>query len=83
MTAENNFRETRKAGALDKIVNVITLGKYGVEELIGFGLMDFETGEIFQEDPIVHAFKTGRPVAVADMTKTEHVLERHVVRRKH
>ena len=82
MTAETNFRETRKAGTLDKIVNIATLGNYGVDELVGFGLMDADTGEIFQENPMFRALRTKKTVAVMDMSKTVHVLERHIVKRK-
>ena len=49
MTVENGFRETREAGLLDKVVKTITLGKYGVDEIVGIGFKDSITGEIFQE----------------------------------
>lgn len=82
MSAENNFQATEKAGLLDKVVGLVTLGKYGVDQVVGYGLKDDYSGEIFQEDPTVHTLKTQRAVSVSDMSKTRHVLKTTVVQRK-
>jgi len=82
MTAENNFQATEKAGLLDKVVGLFTLGKYGVDQVVGYGLRDDNTGEIFQESPIEHSIKTGRTVSVSDMSEIRHVLKTTVVQRK-
>lgn len=82
MTAENKFQAVRKASLLDKVVGVVTLGRYGVDETVGYGLKDRNTGEIFQESPIIHSLRTGRSIIVDDMSKTTHVLERKIVKRE-
>ena len=82
MSAENNFQATEKAGLLDKVVGLVTLGKYGVDQVVGYGLRDDDTGEIFQESPIEHSLKTRRTVSVSDTSKTRHVLKTTVVQRK-
>ncbi len=82
MTAENNFQATEKAGLLDKVVGLVTLGKYGVDQVVGYGLRDDDTGEIFQESPMEHSVRTRRTVIVSDMSKTRHVLNIAIVQRK-
>lgn len=81
MTAENSNQVKRNAGKLDKIVGFFTAGKYGVEETVAFGFKDDFTGEIFQGDPSVRALKTGLVVSVSDLSKTEHILKRELIKR--
>lgn len=82
MTAENPFHRTEKAGLLDKVVTFVTLGKLGVDESVAYGLLNEVDGEIIQDNPIVHALKTGKPVTVSDMSKHRHILQRNLVQRK-
>ena len=82
MSVEDEFKKTERAGFFDKAVGFVTRGKYGVDEVVGYGFMDAETGEIFQESPTARAFKTGKTVAVLDMSKTRHVLQRDIVKRE-
>ena len=81
MSVENPYQRSARGGCLDAFVGVVTMGRFGVETTAEYGLLDGETGEIFQETPIARSFKTGRPVLVDDLQKTRHV-SRRIVRNK-
>ncbi len=81
MSVENNPRVTEKAGLLNKAVELVTLGRYGVDKIVVYGLKNNITGDIFQGHPIDHLRRTGKMVVVEDMSKNRHA-KRKLVKRK-
>jgi len=61
MDGERNI-ETKRGGCLDELVKISSFRRLGVETTAQWGYEDIENGRFFNENPIIRAVRTRKPV---------------------